>query len=90
MATTQNFAAWIETEKGYPFVVREAPYPDPKSHELVIKSAAVAINTVDWLLQRLAIFPVEYPHIFGEDVAGEVVQLGADVKGFKVGDRVAA
>ena len=32
--------------------------------------------------------PVPLPHVSGSDVAGDVIEVGEDVKGFKVGDRV--
>lgn len=40
-------------------------------------------------LQDLAIYPITYPAILGQDVAGEVVAVGEDLSGrFKVGSRV--
>ncbi len=86
----ENSAAWITAAKAWPFVVQEAQYPDPSPHEVVIKSAAVAINPVDWKIQSWAGFDLAYPHILGEDVAGEVVKLGSAVESLKIGDRVAA
>jgi len=32
--------------------------------------------------------PVPLPHVSGSDVAGDVIDVGEDVKGFKEGDRV--
>jgi len=32
--------------------------------------------------------PVPVPHVSGSDVAGDVIAVGEDVKGFKVGDKV--
>ena len=83
-----NAAAWIIEEKSKPFQVKEAPYPTPGPTEILVKNGAVAVNPVDWKLQDRAMFPVKYPAIFGMDVSGEVVEVGADVKDFKKGDRV--
>ncbi|KAK3690191.1 zinc-binding oxidoreductase CipB [Podospora appendiculata] len=89
MAIIRNRAAYI-VAKATPFQVREAPYPSPLPHEIVIKARAVAVNPVDWKLQYQAIFDLKYPHILGEDVAGDVVEVGSAVDTIKVGDRVTA
>ena len=84
-----NYAAWIPVEKAS-LVVATAPLPDLASNELIIKNQAVAVNPVDWKIQASGGFGLSYPAILGEDVAGEVLEVGIDVKGFKKGDRVIA
>ncbi|KAI9652179.1 MAG: hypothetical protein M1831_007160 [Alyxoria varia] len=83
-----NAAAWIVEAKSNPVQVKEAPYSSPDADEVVIKNGAFAINPVDWKLQDTNMFPQDYPAIFGDDVAGEVVEVGGDVKDVKKGDRV--
>lgn len=39
-------------------------------------------------MQDLALIPVQYPYIWGSDVAGEIVRVGEGVTRFKAGDRV--
>lgn len=85
-----NSAAWITESKSRPLKVDEAPFPKPGPKDLVIKNKAVAINPVDWKIQDSGYFVSNYPAILGTDVAGEVVELGSDVKDFKEGDRVLA
>lgn len=47
------------------------------------------MNPIDVKLQRLAIYPIAYPAILGQDVAGTVVAVGREVANrFKRGDRV--
>ena len=86
-----NQAAWIPAKKALPFKVGDAPYTRPNSGQVVVKNSAVAINPFDWALQyigpALAGY-IKYPFIFGTDVAGEVVEVGPNVKRFRVGDRV--
>lgn len=72
---------------GEPLEVGEAPLPTPGAGELVVKSAAVAINPVDCHMQDMGIFVQQWPSISGDDVAGEVYAVGPDIQGFKKGDR---
>lgn len=88
MAT--NSAAWLPSAKAHPFEVKEAPFPQPADDEVVVKNHAVAINPIDWKLQREAIFPLKYPTVLGCDVAGEIVEVGSSVTNVKKGDRVTA
>lgn len=76
--------------KGKPLVVKEAPYPTPDADEMVVKNAAIAINPVDWKIQDYGLFIQKYPIILGTDVAGEIVEVGDNVKNFKKGDHVVA
>jgi len=81
----------MPTKKTKPFKITNAPYTTPGPNQVVIKNTAVAINPFDWVLQLIG--PVlashlKYPCILGTDVAGYIVEIGADVKRFKIGDRV--
>jgi len=91
MTTPTNFAAWMPAPKQR-LQVKEAPYPVPGPDEVVVKNGAVAINPIDWVLQdqgtAMSFGWVKYPFVFGNDVAGQVVQVGSKVTRFKVGDRV--
>lgn len=85
-----NTAAWL-TARGAPLEVKSAPYTQPGENEVVVKNGAVAINIVDWGLQDMGetLFPwFTCPHVLGEDVAGEVVEVGSAVSRFKKGGRV--
>lgn len=90
MSIQQNQAAWMEEAKAHPFIIKEAPYPRPQPHEIVIRTKAVGINPFDMKMQTYAFIPIKYPFIFGVDVAGDVVEVGSDVTDFKKGDRVLA
>jgi NADPH:quinone reductase-like Zn-dependent oxidoreductase len=86
-----NQAAWALADRQH-YKVQEAPYTKPKAGEIVVKNQAVAINPVDWIMQTqgtgFGFRWIKYPFIFGNDVAGEVVEVGSEVTRFKVGDRV--
>ncbi|KIW64132.1 hypothetical protein PV04_09087 [Phialophora macrospora] len=85
---TSNAAAWLTAEKAHPFEIKPAPLGTPGAGQILVKNHAVAINPIDNKLQQLAFYPLAYPTILGQDVAGEIVTLGPDVAGFDVGDRV--
>jgi NADPH:quinone reductase-like Zn-dependent oxidoreductase len=86
----ENYAAWIPSENSQ-LEVAEAPFPKVGDDELIIKNHVVAVNPVDWKIQSSHIFNLTYPAILGEDVAGEVLQVGLNLKySFQVGDRVIA
>jgi len=71
--------------------MRDVPEPRPTARELKIRVAASSVNAIDWKIRRgdmKAWMPVEFPHILGSDTSGEVVEVGSQASGFKVGDRV--
>ncbi|KAL1870763.1 hypothetical protein Daus18300_005083 [Diaporthe australafricana] len=85
-----NNAAWLREPKAQ-LTVSSAPYTVPGPDEIVVRSRAIAMNYCDWAKQDLGnmIFPwVKHPFVLGEDVAGEVAEVGSSVSTFKVGDRV--
>jgi NADPH:quinone reductase-like Zn-dependent oxidoreductase len=87
-----NTAAWL-AERYADLTVRPAPYPAPGATELVIRNRAVAVNPLDTIKQSSGDFMyrwLPYPAVLGEDVAGEVVEVGSAVTRFRVGDRVLA
>ena len=88
-----NTAAWQKDKTTSPLEVKSAPYTSPVKHEIVVKNAVVAINPIDWIIQRygnLVYSWLKYPFVLGSDVAGEVVEVGPGVTRFKAGDRVIA
>ncbi|KAK8231768.1 zinc-binding oxidoreductase-like protein CipB [Phyllosticta capitalensis] len=84
----QNQAAWITEKSGKPLKVAEAPLPSPGPGEVLIKTAAVAINPVDWKIQDYGIFIPKYPAILGVDLAGTIEEVGEGVTRFQKGQRV--
>ncbi|KAI9172092.1 Dehydrogenase azaJ [Paramyrothecium foliicola] len=85
-------AAWIPGEKQRLEVASSHVYR-PGPGELLIRNSAVAINPFDAMQQVMGKNLIDYlpsPAILGNDVSGEVVEVGSDVKHIHVGDRVAA
>lgn len=66
----------------------ELPVPEPKANEAVVKVAAAGVNFID-VYHREGRYKVPLPFVPGQEGAGVVTALGADVKSVKKGDRVA-
>ncbi|GGR26346.1 zinc-binding alcohol dehydrogenase family protein [Deinococcus ruber] len=87
-----NHAAWF-VQRRLTLEVGPAPYTPPRAGELVVRTHAVAVNPVDWLIPLIGRFAYPWlksPAVLGFDLAGEVVEVGPDVTRFRVGDRVLA
>jgi len=66
----------------------ELPIPQPKPNEALVKLAASGVNFID-LYFREGRYKSLLPFVPGQEGAGEVTAVGAEVKSVKVGDRVA-
>ncbi|UHQ56563.1 MULTISPECIES: zinc-binding alcohol dehydrogenase family protein [Microbulbifer] len=65
--------------------------PRPGSRDLLVAVQAIAVNPVDTKVRAPRhgdIKPPETPQILGWDAAGEVIDTGEEVEGFRPGDRV--
>lgn len=69
--------------------VREVPEPSPAAGEIRIGVRAAGCNFSDYLMLREE-YQVKppFPFVPGGEVGGVVLEVGADVDGFAVGDRV--
>ena len=88
----KNVAAWQLKDGDRTLTVSKADYTSPPDDHVVIKVVDIAINPIDWILQSdpPEQFDVNYPAIFGRDVAGEIVEVGDGVDDFRPGQRVIA
>ncbi|HWY22535.1 MAG TPA: quinone oxidoreductase [Candidatus Acidoferrum sp.] len=68
--------------------VAEVPIPQPKGNEAVVKLAASGVNFIDCYF-REGRYKSPLPFVPGQEGAGVVTAVGAEVKSVKVGDRVA-
>ncbi len=83
-------AAFI-SETGPPTNIQigEMPVPSVAANQVLVKTAAVAVNPIDTYI-RSGNVKMELPpkYIVGCDIAGTVQTVGDNVQRFKVGDRV--
>jgi len=66
----------------------DLPVPQPKANEAVIKLSASGVNFID-VYHREGRYKVALPFTPGQEGAGAVTAVGAEVTSVKVGDRVA-
>jgi NADPH2:quinone reductase len=66
----------------------DIPAPKPKPNEAVVKILAAGVNFID-VYFRNGHYPSTLPFTIGQEGSGIVTEVGADVKTFKPGDRVA-
>jgi NADPH:quinone reductase len=67
---------------------REVEVTEPAAGEALIRVEFAGVNYID-VYHRTGIYPKEPPFIPGGEASGVVEELGADVTGLAVGDRVA-
>jgi len=66
----------------------DLPALRPKPNEAIVKVSAAGVNFIDVHI-REGLYPSTLPFIIGQEASGIVSEIGADVKSFKPGDRVA-
>src|SRR5579863_1891 len=65
----------------------DVPDPQPRKDQVQVRVKACALNHLDiWVRKGLP--GVSLPHILGSDIAGEIVEVGEYLSGFKAGQRV--
>jgi acryloyl-coenzyme A reductase len=87
----QQMRAMMLTRFGGPevFSCQEISRPTPAANQMLIKVRACGVCGHD-LLNRAGHFPkTQLPAVLGHEIAGTVVEIGSDIKRFKVGNRVA-
>jgi len=66
----------------------DLPVPQPKANEALVKILATGVNFID-VYNREGRYKSPLPLVLGQEAAGVVSAVGADVRGVGVGDRVA-
>ncbi len=91
-ATQPTMQAIVFDEFGGPevLVAREVATPQVRPHDLLVRNAAIGVNRAD-LSHRKGAYGRAYfgdADTMGLEIAGTVVEVGPQVRGFAVGDRV--
>lgn len=67
--------------------------PELGEHQVLVKVKATSVNPIDWKLREgylAQMMPWDFPIILGWDVAGEIAEVGSEVKDWQVGQAVFA
>ena len=77
-------------KQGKPSVMKwvEVPLAKPKNGEILINQSHIGLNYID-VYHRSGLYPLPMPHGIGMEAAGTVEAVGRNIKGLRVGDRVA-
>ncbi len=67
--------------------IETLPVPRIGAHELLVKVAVCGVCPTD--IKKIQYGTVEPPRVFGHETAGTILKVGALVRGFRVGQRVA-
>jgi NADPH:quinone reductase-like Zn-dependent oxidoreductase len=71
----------------------DVPAPAPRPRDILVEVRAAGLNPVDFKFRQgklRVILRPRLPLVLGNELAGEVIAVGHDVKRFRVGDRVFA
>lgn len=71
-------------------VAREVARPEIRPHDLLVQNAAIGVNRADLSHRKGAYGRAHFgdSDVMGLEIAGTVVEMGPEVQGFAVGDRV--
>lgn len=92
MKEKQAMKAIVFDDFGGPevLVIREVAAPEVRPHDLLVRNASIGVNRAD-LSHRKGAYGRAFfgdADTMGLEIAGTVVEVGAQVQGFRVGDRV--
>ncbi|KAG2195255.1 hypothetical protein INT47_007984 [Mucor saturninus] len=89
MSTNTMKAVFINEQGGVDKLIyrEDVPIPTVSPDAVLVKNRVVGVNYIDTYL-RSGLYPVSLPFTLGKEGAGDIVQVGSNVKNFKVGDRV--
>jgi NADPH:quinone reductase-like Zn-dependent oxidoreductase len=68
----------------------DLPEPEIGPRDVLLVVKAAALNRLDlWVVEGWPALRLSFPHVLGSDGAGIIAAVGAEVRDFQVGDRVA-
>ena len=71
--------------------LEEVPNPPIRINEALIRVRAAGVNPFDWKFREgyfKEVMPATFPLTLGADFAGDIAEVGKDVRDFKAGDKV--
>ena len=69
--------------------VEDFAKPEIRENEVLLRVGATSLNRIDTVVRKgYPGLQIPMPHILGGDIAGTIVEMGPNVEGFSIGDRV--
>lgn len=84
-------AQLVKYSKKFKVNVVDIDIPTPQANEVLVKVRAAAVNPVELLIATGSVRLIQNyatPLIIGNEISGDIVEIGNKVKKFKVGDKV--
>lgn len=78
-------------KNGTDLIIKDIPEPETGPDDILVQVHYAAVNPLDSMIVRKEVkLIVDYPmpQVLGNEFSGTVIKTGANVKKFKVGDRV--
>jgi NADPH:quinone reductase-like Zn-dependent oxidoreductase len=70
-------------------LVDDWPFPQlQRPNDVLVRIEAIGLNPIDWKSVDFGFAIPTLPAVNGRDLAGSVIEIGPDVKHFKIGDKV--
>jgi NADPH:quinone reductase-like Zn-dependent oxidoreductase len=85
--------AYVVSEYKAPLESVEVAEPQVGAHDVLVQVQAAGLNALDEKVRKgefKQLLPYKPPFVLGHDLAGTVIEVGANVRGFKPGDEVYA
>ena len=80
--------ALVLEQFGGPFIPKDVPTPAIAPHEALVRVRNVGVCGTDVKIRANRMGLGVIPLIMGHEIAGEVAEVGSEVRGFTPGDRV--
>ena len=84
----ETMRAMVLEQARDPLVLRDVPTPTPRPDQILVRVAACGVCRTDLHVADGELTEPKLPLILGHEIVGRVVELGAGVEGFALGNRV--
>jgi propanol-preferring alcohol dehydrogenase len=86
--TPANMQAMVLEQAGEPLKLAELPVAEPGANQILVKVAACGVCRTDLHVFDGELAEPKLPLVLGHEIVGRIEELGPDVVGFAVGERV--
>jgi NADPH:quinone reductase-like Zn-dependent oxidoreductase len=68
----------------------EVEKPSPGADDILVRVENIGVNPIEWKVRNGLgeVFGLKFPIFLGSEISGKVVEVGAEVERFKVGDEI--